>query len=208
MINSLFYMEMTAFRTTICWNEIQCSICVHMAVLMKPFSVENKSTWGLMAQSKDWDYSNCLHTVYLSNVISGLRPFFWRGKGLERTIWEDPKEAWQSLICAETWDQKCNLAPVQQQMLIRMSLKGNMRTQNIEMHPRAMLSCICCELTFDCYISSPTGSCYTINFAFKIFQGIIISSTVLHEMHLESEHSASTRKKTKYNDNRHFVDQI
>lgn len=119
-----------------------------------------------MAQSQDWDYSFSLHTVYMSNVISGLRPFLWHGKGLERTIWEDTKEAWQSLICWETWDQRCNLAPVQQQqMFIRMSPKGNMRTQNIEMYPWAMLSCICCELTFDCYISSPTGSCYTINFA-------------------------------------------
>lgn len=112
-------------------NETQCRICVHRAVLIKLFSVENKSTWGLMAQSQDWDYSFCLHTVYMSNVISGLRPFLWRGKGLERTIWEDTKEAWQSLICWETWDQRCNLAPVQQQqMLIRMSPKGNMRTQN------------------------------------------------------------------------------
>lgn len=91
-------------------------------------------SWKHQHLFSDWDYTSCLHTGYMSNVISSLRPFFWHGKGLEKTIWE----AWQSVICWETRDQRCNPAKVQrQQMLVRMKKS---KKKNLELHPWAALA--------------------------------------------------------------------
>lgn len=107
-------------------------------------------SWKHQHLFSHWDYSSCLHTRYMSNVISSLRPFLWHGKGLEKTIWE----AWQSVICWETRDQRCNPAPVQrQQMLVRMKKKNN-----FELYPWAALRSICCKLKFDCHMSRRVGS--------------------------------------------------